>query len=200
MAVDSFMVPLGTPAPAFTLPRADTGAPVSLADLAGAPALLVAFLCNHCPYVRHVESVFGRVTADLGPRGLATVGISCNDVAGYPDDGPAGMTAQARRAGFTFPYLYDESQDVARAYRAACTPDLFLYDAGRRLAYRGQFDGARRGNSTPVTGETLVAAVERVLAGEPVPEPHLPSTGCGIKWRPGADPGPSTALGGLRLA
>jgi peroxiredoxin len=197
MAVDSFMVPLGTPAPDFMLPRADTGAPVSLSDLGDAPALLVAFLCNHCPYVRHVESAVGRVTGALAGRGLATVGISCNDVAAYPDDGPAGMTKQARRAGFTFPYLYDESQEVARAYRAACTPDLFLYDERGRLAYRGQFDGSRPGNATPATGETLVQAVELVLAGRLVPEPHRPSTGCSIKWRPGAEPGPSTALGGL---
>ncbi|HEY3010002.1 MAG TPA: thioredoxin family protein [Micromonosporaceae bacterium] len=199
MAVSSFMVPLGTPAPDFTLPAADTGDLVSLKDFADAPALLVAFLCNHCPYVRHVEAVFGRVTAGYAARGLATVGISCNDVRSYPDDAPEHMAEQARRAGFTFPYLYDEEQAVALAYRAACTPDLFLYDAGRRLAYRGQFDGSRPHGSAPVTGDSLSVAVDLVLAGRPVPEPHRPSAGCSIKWRPGNEPGPDTALGGLRV-
>jgi peroxiredoxin len=198
MAASSFMVPLGTPAPDFALPAADGGDLVSLKDFSDAPALLVAFLCNHCPYVRHIESVFGRVTAEYAGRGLATVGISCNDVRAYPDDAPEHLVAQARRAGFGFPYLYDEDQAVARAYRAACTPDLFVYDAPRRLAYRGQFDGARPGNRTPVTGESLAAAVDQVLAGRRVPEPHRPSAGCSIKWRAGNAPGPDTALGGLR--
>jgi peroxiredoxin len=195
MAVTSFMVPLGTPAPDFALPAADGGDLVSLKDFADAPALLVAFLCNHCPYVRHVEEVFGRVTAEQARRGLATVGISCNDVQTYPDDAPEHMAEQARRAGFTFPYLYDEEQAAARAYRAACTPDLFLYDAQRRLAYRGEFDGSRPNSGQPVTGESLTAALDLVLAGRPVPEPHRPSAGCSIKWRRGHEPAGMLPLG-----
>lgn len=193
------MVPLGTPAPDFALPAVDTGHRVSRQDFADGPALLVAFLCNHCPYVRHVESAFGRVTAEYAGRGLATVGISCNDVRSYPDDAPEHLAEQARRAGFAFPYLYDEDQAVARAYRAACTPDLFLYDDRRRLAYRGEFDGTRPSSGGPATGASLVAALNLVLAGQPVPEPHRPSAGCSIKWRPGNDPGPATALGDLRV-
>jgi peroxiredoxin len=188
MAVNSFMVPLGTPAPDFSLPRADGGGEVSLKDVADAPALLVVFLCNHCPYVKHVEAAFGAVTAEFAGKGLATVGISANDVATYPDDDAAHLTDQANRAGFTFPYLMDESQQVARAYRAACTPDLFLYDRDRRLAYRGQFDQTRPKTGQVATGDSLRAALELVLAGQPVPEPHYPSVGCSIKYRPGNAP------------
>jgi peroxiredoxin len=187
-ASSTMRVPLGTPAPDFRLPSV-TGGEVALDDLAGSPALLVAFLCNHCPYVRHVESAVGALAAEYEPRGLATVGISPNDVGSHPEDAPEHMVEQIRRAGFGFPYLYDEPQTVAVAYRAACTPDFFLYDADRRLAYRGHFDGSRPGSMTPVTGESLQAAVEQVLAGEPVPEPHPPSMGCSIKWKPGNDPG-----------
>jgi peroxiredoxin len=187
MAVSSHMVALGTPAPDFALPSID-GGKVALSDLSGAPALLVAFLCNHCPYVRHIEATFGPLTTELAAAGLATVGVCSNDATAYPDDGPDGLRAQAQRAGFTFPYLVDESQDVAAAYRAACTPDLFLYDAARRLAWRGQFDDSRPSLDLPVTGATLRAAVEHVLAGRPVPEPHQPAAGCGIKWKPGNEP------------
>lgn len=187
MAIASHMVPLGTPAPDFALPALD-GSTVALADLAGAPALLVAFLCNHCPYVRHVEATLGPLLDKLGAEGLATVGICSNDAERYPDDGPAGLAEQAARAGFTFPYLIDATQDVAKAYRAACTPDFFLYDAERRLAWRGQFDDSRPSTGGPVTGATLQAAVEHVLAGRAVPEPHAPSLGCGIKWKPGNEP------------
>lgn len=133
MAVNSFMVPLGTPAPEFSLPRADGAGEVALKDLADAPALLVAFLCNHCPYVQHIESAFGGFTREYAERGLATVGICANDIASHPDDDPPHLVAQAERAGFTFPYLIDTDQQVALAYRAACTPDLYLYDAARRL-------------------------------------------------------------------
>jgi peroxiredoxin len=188
MAVNSFMVELGTPAPDFALPRADGGAEVALKDLADAPALLVAFLCNHCPYVRHVESAFGAFTTEYAGRGLATVGICANDVASYPDDAAPQLVAQAERAGFDFPYLVDPEQQVALAYRAACTPDFFLHDRQRRLAYRGQFDGTRPGAGQAPTGASLRAAVDLVLAGQPVPEPHAPSVGCGIKWRPGNQP------------
>lgn len=187
MAIRSFMVPLGSPAPDFALPRADGEGVVRLADLAGAPALLVAFLCNHCPYVQYVESSFGGFATEFAERGLATVGICANDVASYPDDDRPQLVAQAKRAGFDFPYLVDEQQQVAVAYRAACTPDFFLYDGQRRLAYRGQFDGSRPGRLAP-TGDSLRAAADLVLAGEPVPEPHGPSVGCSIKWRPGNDP------------
>jgi peroxiredoxin len=188
MAIASFMVPLGTPAPDFALPPAAGGPAVPLDSFSGASALLVAFLSNHCPYVRHVEASLGAVTAEYAAKGLATVAICSNDVERYPDDGAARLREQAARAGFTFPYLVDESQEVAHAYKAACTPDFFLYDAERRLAYRGEFDGARPRNDVPSDGAALRAAIDRVLAGEPVPEPHAPSLGCGIKWKPGNEP------------
>ncbi|HEX3829157.1 MAG TPA: thioredoxin family protein [Sporichthyaceae bacterium] len=187
MAVSSHMVALGSPAPDFSLPSID-GDKVALGDLSAAPALLVAFLCNHCPYVKHIEAVFGPLVAELATAGLATVAICSNDTGAYPDDGPDGLRDQADRAGFTFPYLMDESQSVALAYRAACTPDLFLYDADRRLAWRGQFDESRPSLDTPVTGATLRAAAEHVLAGHAVPEPHAASIGCGIKWKPDNQP------------
>jgi peroxiredoxin len=187
-AIPSFMVPLGTPAPGFTLPSV-AGRKVALADLADAPALLVMFLSNHCPYVRHVEVTLGGTLAEYERRGVAAVAICSNDAARYPDDAAEKLAEQASRAGFTFPYLVDESQQVAKAYRAACTPDFFLYDAARRLAYRGQLDDSRPGNDRPVTGESLRYALDLVLAGRPVPEPHRASIGCSIKWRPGNEPG-----------
>lgn len=184
MATESPIVELGTPAPDFSLPAVagpSAGTTVSLADLAGSPALLVAFICNHCPYVKHIEAELARVAAAYG--GLTTVAISANDATGYPDDAPEGLAAQAERAGFGFAYLYDETQEIARAYGAVCTPDLFLYDADRRLAYRGAFDDTRPGSGRDATGELLRGAIERVLAGEAVPEPHRPSLGCSIKWQ-----------------
>jgi peroxiredoxin len=186
MAASSLMVPLGTPAHDFELPAAD-GTTVKLADLDGR-ALLVMFLCNHCPYVRHVEAELGRAVAAYAGRGVAVVGICSNDLDAYPDDGPAGMADQARRAGWEFPYLLDEDQQVAAAYRAMCTPDLFVYGADRRLAYRGAFDDSTPRNGQPVTGALLRGALDRVLEGEPVPEPHRPSMGCSLKWRPGNQP------------
>lgn len=188
MAVNSFMVPLDTPAPDFCLPRADGRGDVALKDLADAPALLVAFLCNHCPYVKHVESALGAFAAEYEGKGLATVGICANDTDTYPDDAAAHLVEQAGRAGFTFPYLVDLDQRVALAYRAACTPDLYLYDAQRRLAYRGEFDPTRPNSGQSATGESLRAAVDLVLAGQPVPEPHAPSVGCSIKWKAGNAP------------
>lgn len=188
MAVNSLMVELGTPAPDFALPSVTTNEIVKLDDFADAPALLVVFLCNHCPYVRYVESKFGEFGAEFGDRGLAIVGISSNDVTEYPDDAPDGMVEQIKRAGFTFPYLYDESQQVGQAYRAACTPDFFLYGGTRQLAYRGQFDGSRPNSTVPQTGESLRAAVQAVLAGLAAPEPQYPSLGCSIKYRPGNEP------------
>lgn len=181
-AINSTMVSLGTPAPEFTLPAVD-GSTVAMADLAGAPALLVMFLCNHCPYVKHIESVLGATVAEFTGRGLAAVAICANDAGGYPDDRPERLAEQAARAGFGFPYLVDESQQVGRDYQAACTPDFFLYDAERRLAYRGAFDESTPGNNKPVTGALLHAAIEHVLAGRQVPEPHRASIGCNIKWR-----------------
>jgi peroxiredoxin len=186
MAVSSLMVPLGTPAPDFTLPSVDGGT-VALADLDG-PALLVMFLCNHCPYVRHIESSLAATVAGYAERGVAVVAISSNDTEAYPDDAEPGMLEQVKRAGFTFPYLFDASQDAARAFNAACTPDFFLYDADRRLAYRGAYDNSTPRNGEPVTGELLRAALGHVLRGEPVPEPHRPSMGCSLKWKPGTEP------------
>jgi len=180
MAVSSLMVPLGTPAPDFTLSDV-TGATVRRDDLAATPALLVAFLCNHCPYVRHIEAGLGRLLS--GYPSLAVVGVCANDGEAYPDDRPERLADQARRASWAFPYLLDSDQTVARAYAAACTPDFFLYDAARRLAYRGAFDESTPGNGKPVTGALLGAAISQVLAGERVPEPHRPSMGCSIKWR-----------------
>jgi peroxiredoxin len=187
VAINSFMVPLGTPAPDFSL-RSFDGATVALADFAKAPALLVAFLCNHCPYVKHIESALGPLIAELDGEGLATVGICSNDLDNYPQDGPEGMREQAARAGWSFPYLLDEDQSVALAYRAACTPDFFLYGPDRTLVWRGQFDSSRPKSGVPLTGETLRDAVEHTLAGRPVPEPHAPSLGCNIKWKPGNEP------------
>jgi len=186
MAVSSLMVPLGTRAPDFELPSV-AGPMVTLADLDG-PALLVMFLCNHCPYVRHVERALAATVAEYAERGVAAVGICSNDTDAYPDDGPAGLAGQARRAGFTFPYLVDAGQQVAKAYRAMCTPDLFVYDMRRDLVYRGAFDDSTPGNGVPVTGARLRQALDHVLRGEPVPEPHKPSMGCSLKWKRGNEP------------
>lgn len=182
MATESTMLALGTAAPAFALPDPATGATVGLDDLAG-PALVVTFLCNHCPYVKHVAAGLAALGRDLAAGGVAMVAISSNDVATYPQDGPEQMAAEARRHGWTFPYLYDESQDVARAYSAACTPDTFVFDGARRLVYRGQLDGSRPRNDLPVTAAAVRAAVDAVLAGKPVDLDQRPSIGCGIKWR-----------------
>lgn len=186
MAVNSFMVPLGTPAPSFALPSLD-GPIVSSDGLATGRPLLVMFLSNHCPYVRHLERQLGSLVTEHA-EDVAAVAICSNDIDNYPDDGPAGLTEQAHRAGFTFPYLLDETQQVALAYRAVCTPDFFLYDAARKLAYRGEFDESRPRNDAPVTGRALRAALELVVAGQPVTQPQMPSVGCGIKWKPGNAP------------
>ncbi|PZG56660.1 thioredoxin family protein [Spongiactinospora gelatinilytica] len=183
----SFMVPLGTPVPDFSLLAVD-GRKVGVADLADASALLVVFLSNRCPYVLHIERQFAHFADQYHGRGLATVGICSSDTESHPEDRRQGLAQQALRAEFGFPYLIDGGQEVAKAFRAACTPDFFLYGSDRRLAYRGQFDSARPGNGVPVEGSVLRAAVENVLAGRPVPEPHTPSGGCNIKWRPGNEP------------
>lgn len=181
------MLALGTVAPDFALP--DTrGKIVSLADFRGAPALLVFFICNHCPYVKHVRAELARLGRHYQPRGVAVVGISANDAQNYPEDSPARMAEEAREAGYTFPYLFDETQQVAKAYRAACTPDFFLFDGQQRLVYRGQLDGSRPGNGLPVTGQDLRAALDAVLAGRAVAKDQQPSLGCNIKWKPGNEP------------
>ena len=183
----STMTPLGTPAPDFRLP--DTAATaIARDDFAAAPGLLVMFICNHCPYVKHVREELAAFAREYQKKGLAIVAINSNDVASYPDDSPAKMVEEAAAAGYTFPYLYDASQAVAKAYGAACTPDFFLFDAGRRLVYRGQLDDSRPGNAVAVTGKDLRAACDAVLAGRAVPAEQRPSIGCNIKWKPGNAP------------
>jgi peroxiredoxin len=188
MAVNSTMLELGTAAPDFDL--ADpTGEHTTSTQLAGAPALLVAFLCNHCPYVKHIGRELGLLTQRWAATGVAVVGINSNDENAYPDDAPDKMPATARQYGWDFPYLVDDTQSVARAYRAACTPDFFLFDSQARLYYRGQFDDSRPRNDRPVTGADLNAAVKAVMAGKAPPADQWPSMGCSIKWKPGNEPG-----------
>lgn len=183
----STMLPLGAPAPDFQLPDANGGL-VALADFADAPALLVIFLCNHCPYVKHVRAALAALGKEYQARGVAVVGISSNDVTTHPDDSPAMMAREKASVGYTFPYLYDETQEVAKAYQAACTPDFYVFDRSQKLVYRGQMDGSRPGNDVPVTGQDLRAALDAVLAGEPVPADQKPSLGCNIKWKAGNAP------------
>jgi peroxiredoxin len=188
------MLGLGTAAPDFRLPAVSLldgtagGKEVALDDFAAAPALLVAFICNHCPFVQHVAGELAALSRDLPARGVAMVAIQSNDVAAYPADAPDAMAAEAARQGWAFPYLHDETQAVAQAYRAACTPDFFLFDGRRRLVYRGQLDASRPGNGLPVTGADLRAAVDAVLEGRPAAEDQRPSLGCNIKWKPGNEP------------
>ena len=184
----SRMLPLGTPAPAFALPDTVTGRTVALGDFSSSPLLLVVFICNHCPFVKHMLGGFVDFAREFGPRGVAVVGISPNDITSHPDDAPAEMAKIARVKGFTFPYLYDESQQVAKAYQAACTPDFFLFDRARRLAYRGQFDASRPGGRIPVTGSDLRAACTALLDGKPLTQEQIPSIGCSIKWKVGQEP------------
>jgi peroxiredoxin len=178
----STMLPLGSPAPDFRLPDTE-GRKVGLADFAGCPALLVMFLCNHCPYVKHVRQQLAELGREYQAQGVGIVAINANDAAAYPDDSPEAMAREKAAVGYMFPYLYDETQETARAYEAACTPDFFLYDAGRRLVYRGQLDGARPGNTIPVTGNDLRAALDALLAGQPIAPDQRPSMGCNIKWK-----------------
>jgi len=178
----STMLGLGTSAADFSLPEPVTGNQVSLSDQQGKP-LLVVFSCNHCPYVLHIIDSFVGLANAARRRGFAVVMINSNDVTGYPQDDPLKMAEFARDHGFEFPYLYDESQQIATAYQAACTPDFFLFDAAHRLVYRGQYDGSRPGNQEPVDGADLQAAVDAVLAGDAVTDAQIPSVGCNIKWR-----------------
>jgi len=184
---ESTMLPLGTKAPDFSLVNID-GKTVSLANFQGAPALLVIFLCNHCPYVKHVADGLAQLAREYQAKGVAVVGISSNDVAAFPADSPEQMVQEAEQRGYTFPYLYDETQQVAQAYRAACTPDFYVFDKDQRLVYRGQMDSSRPESGIPVTGEDLRAALDAVLAGRTVSESQRPSLGCNIKWAPGNEP------------
>jgi peroxiredoxin len=180
------MLALGTRMPAFRLPDVN-GAIVSSDGCAGRP-VLVAFICHHCPFVRHIRREFARFTSEFLARGLPTIAINSNDVEAFPEDGPEGMRQEAGEAGYTFPYLYDETQEVAKVFKAACTPDLFLFDASGSLVYRGQFDSSRPRSDVPVTGADIRAAASALLEHRPIPQDQRPSVGCNIKWKPGNEP------------
>jgi len=183
----SNMLPLGTSAPAFSLPST-SGEKVSLSDFDNSPLLMVAFICNHCPFVKHIRTHLASMADEYQPKGVAFVAISSNDIEAYPDDNMENMIKEAAEAGYHFPYLLDENQEVARAYDAACTPDFYLFDQSRSLIYRGQLDNSRPGNDIPVSGEDLRGAMDVALAGGSVPEEQTPSVGCNIKWKPGNEP------------
>ncbi len=188
MAVASIMLPLGTPAAPFALPDVVSGHKYSLNSFANKTALLVMFLCRHCPYVQHLQHGIATLGKDYRDTGLGIIGLSSNDPAHYPDDAPDRLKEMAKRLDFAFPLCFDETQEVAKAYKATCTPDFYLFDRERRLAYRGQFDESRPGNNKPVTGRELRTAIDAVLAGKPVDANQKPSIGCSIKWKPGNDP------------
>jgi peroxiredoxin len=183
----STMLPLGTEAPDFALVNVD-GRTVSLADFDDAPALVVIFMCNHCPYVKHLADALAAFAAECMAKGVAVVGISSNDVSTHPADSPEQMVAEAEQRGYSFPYLYDETQDVAKEYNAACTPDFYLFDGDRKLVYRGQFDASRPDSGIPITGSDLRAAIDAVLAGKKPSAEQKPSMGCNIKWKRGNEP------------
>ena len=183
----STMLPLGTAAPDFSLPNLD-GRLLSLGDVAGEKGTVVMFICNHCHFVKHVADKLAVLGRDYLPRGIGVVAISSNDVSTHPADSPEQMVHEAEERGYLFPYLYDETQEVAQAYHAACTPDFYLFDAGRALVYRGQLDPSRPGSDVPVTGSDLRAAIEALLAGQPPVAEQIPSLGCNIKWKPGNEP------------
>lgn len=183
----STMLPLGTKAPDFSLPNVD-GRTVSLSDFSGAPALLVVFMCNHCPYVKHIAPELSKLAREYQAKGAAVVGINANDVASHPDDSPDQMVHEAQSREYTFPYLFDDTQRVARAYKAACTPDFYVFDKNQKLVYRGQMDSSRPDSGVPLTGKDLRAALDAVLAGKPVPADQKPSIGCNIKWKRGNEP------------
>lgn len=187
VATPSTMLPLGTHAPDFHLPDLE-GNDISPHAFEGAPALLVMFICNHCPFVIKIRKALAHFAFEYRDKGLAIIAVNANDAGAYPEDNPEKMQQIAREEGFVFPYVFDATQDIAKAYHAACTPDFFLFDRDRKLVYRGQFDDSRPGNDLPVTGADLRRATDAALAGKPVPEPHKPSIGCNIKWRPGNEP------------
>ena len=182
------MLPLGTVAPAFTLPEPGSGKLVSLSDFAAAPAVVVAFLCNHCPYVQHLRRALADFDSSYRGRGVQFIGINSNDALRYAADAPDKMAVEAKVAGWQFPYLFDATQSIAKAYRASCTPDFFLFDRARMLVYRGQFDASRPGNGKPINGSDLRAATDAVLTGKLPHVTQVPSIGCGIKWKPGNEP------------
>lgn len=184
----SRMTALGAPAPDFALPDAVSGRTITRDTAAGPHGLLVMFICNHCPFVKHIRSELTRIGNDAKSLGVGVIAISSNDAAAYPDDAPDKMRSEAASAGYTFPYCYDESQHVAHAYDAACTPDFFLYDKSMRLVYRGQLDDSRPGNNIPLTGEDLRTALQSLAANKPISTTQKPSIGCNIKWRPGNEP------------
>jgi len=183
----SKMLPLGTSAPDFDLPDTQ-GNMVSSGDFTGVPALLIIFMCNHCPFVKHILGAMVELVREYQAKGAAVVGINSNDAINFTEDRPEMMAKAAKESDFTFPYLYDETQEVAKAYRAACTPDFFLFDSERTLVYRGQMDDSRPGTGIPVTGADLTAAIDAVLEGRPVSEEQKPSMGCNIKWKQGNEP------------
>ena len=187
VATGSTMIPLGAQAPEFALPET-AGGTVNLSDFSGVP-LLVMFICNHCPFVKHIAATLTDLGHEYQARGLGIVAINSNDAAKYAEDGPEKMAEEAKARGYSFPYLFDESQDVAIAYTAACTPDFFVYDGDHRLVYRGQLDDSRPGNEIPVTGADLRAALDAVIKGRPALTEQKPSMGCNIKWKPGNEPG-----------
>jgi peroxiredoxin len=187
VAVPSTMLALGTPAPEFNLPDVVSGKQISLESFAGKRGLLVMFISRHCPYVQHVKNEVARIGRDYAGK-VGVVAVSANDVVNYPDDAPEMLKTMAKELGFTFPVCYDESQNVAQAYSAACTPDFFLFDEKRKLAYRGQLDDSRPGNNNPVTGRDLRSALDALLSGKPVDPDQKPSIGCNIKWKPGNEP------------
>ncbi|WP_018873227.1 thioredoxin family protein [Thioalkalivibrio sp. ALJ16] len=184
----SQMIELGTEAPNFSLPDVVSGDTISLDSFPDAKGYMIAFICNHCPFVQLIRHEFARYGREYSGKGIAVIAINSNDIQAVPDDAPDKMRDDARRFGYKFPYCLDEDQSVAKAYQAACTPDLYLFDANRKLYYRGQFDETRPGSDTPVTGRDLRAASDALLAGQPAPEPQHPSLGCNIKWRPGNEP------------
>ncbi|MEJ2605053.1 MAG: thioredoxin family protein [Anaerolineales bacterium] len=184
----STMLALGTAAPAFSLPDVVSGGTVSLGDFASKKALLVMFICRHCPYVKHVQQEIARIGRDYAAKDVGIVAISANDAGTYPEDAPHSLKEMAEELGFRFPFLYDDSQEVAKAYTAACTPDFFVFDDNRELVYRGQLDGSRPGNDVPVSGKDLRSALDAVLADEPVNPDQRPSIGCNIKWKGGNEP------------
>jgi len=184
----SQMIDLGTEAPNFSLPDVVSGRNVSLDDFSGAKGFMIAFICNHCPFVQLIRHEFARYGREYTDKGIAVIAINSNDILAHPEDGPDAMSDEARRFGYAFPYCLDEGQSVAKAYQAACTPDLYLFDANRKLVYRGQFDDSRPGSDAPVTGADLRAASDALLAGQPIPEPQKASLGCNIKWKPGNEP------------
>lgn len=187
VSVPSTMLQLGSEMPGFQLPD-PSGRLISSESLQGSPATLVMFICNHCPFVKHIKPRLAEVTKELVERGVAVVGINSNDAQTHPDDSPTAMAQDIKQFGYAFPYLVDDTQEVAKAFRAACTPDFFLFDIDHKLAYRGQFDDSRPNNDIPVTGADLMGAAEALLEGKPVPEDQKPSIGCNIKWKPGNEP------------